>query len=188
MNDRDLIRHLSEFHYKSMSANDFSKKIGIQGLWIFYYILLNEKHGKVFYEINENNILSSVCIGFHKYKKFKIILTIHIFPILIYKLLTFQISLSVIFREAFINTPHQVKEIENSYLGFIGCSNELGIQGPLSLAKNYKRTVDYLKRNESKVWGSTLFTNKKANQFLLRNKFKIVGENISGKNFFILEI
>lgn len=188
MNKKDLVRSLSEFHYRSMSVNDFSKKIGIQALWIHYFILLNEKYGKVFYEVNENNDLTSVCIGFNKYKKFKTILTIYTFPILIYKLLTLQISFSVILKEVFTKLPQQVKEIKDMYLGFIGCSNELGIEGPLSLAKNYKRTLDYFKTSGSKVWGSTLFINKNANQFLLRNKFKIVGENISGKNFYVLEI
>lgn len=82
-----------------------------------------------------------------------------------------------------------LKKHNDTALGFIGSSTEFGIRGPLSLASNYYKTIKYLRdENCSYVWGSTLTGNVNAIQFLSRNNFKIIGENINGKNYYILKL
>lgn len=189
MNKKEIIFKLSEMHYKLLNKNDFSKHIGIDLIQNFYSILLEEKYGKVFYETNHAGEVISICCGFYRYKDFKKKFMRTILLNVFFKTITFKVSIKRIFNELFSKLPNEIIDNQDFALGFIGFSKDYGIRGPLSLAKNYSKTVKYLIYHDCNyVWGSTLTENIGANQFLSRNNFKIVEENLNGKNYYLLKL
>ena len=186
---KEIIFKLSEMHYNLLSKNDFSKLLGVDLIQIFYSILLEEKYGKVFYETNHRGDVISICCGFYRYKDFKKeymrVTLVKIF----FKIITFKVSIKRILNEMFSKLPNEIIDNENFALGFIGFSKDYGIRGPLSLAKNYSKALKYLINHDCNyVWGSTLAENIGANQFLSRNNFKIIKENLNGKNYYLLKL
>jgi len=189
MTKKEIIFKLSEMHYKLLSKNDLSKFLGIDLIQTFYSILLEEKYGKVFYETNHKGDVISICCGFYRYKDFKKkymrVTLVKVF----FKIITFKVSIKKILNELFSKLPNEIIDNQNFALGFIGFTKDHGIRGPISLAKNYSKTLKYLINHDCNyVWGSTLTENIGANQFLSRNNFKIVGENFNGKNYYILKL
>lgn len=178
LGEKRTVELLSKLHYDALSDEDFSKVLGLEAIELFYSLLLQNKYGRVFYDISDG-VVVSVCSVFYDYQRFRQHYMAKSFFIIAKAVAGNPRILGLIFGQLQDEYPKSLEACKSFHLGMIIRNKAFSDQkvAVRSFKENYTMGLRYLSlHGATHVWGSTLKTNSATVKFLLRNDYIKVHE------------
>jgi dTDP-4-amino-4,6-dideoxygalactose transaminase len=173
-----VVDSLANLHVGALTANDFSSHLGAGAIRKFYESLLENRHGRVFYEENGDREIVSICCVFHDYAAFNRRLIVRLAPLVLMSCFGGRIEIGAVLDRLRSRLPGEILPIADWHLGMIIANSRFGRQASASFRSNYTKSLSYLRgHGVDQLWGATLLENVRTANFLLKSGFEPAGDN-----------
>ena len=165
---KNIIKKIAETHFKNSPKSNLSVQLGLDTICIFYKTAFESEYAKVFYSSKDDEILCA-SIVFINYLKFETELKKKLIWLILLKLFTFSIKLSVILdilKKKKIEKKALKKIMINCHLGMFFTNKKLKPESTFELIKNFKKMHFFARQKSKNIWAVVDNNNKNALKFL----------------------
>ena len=175
VNDLPLAKRLAHLHYSEIGDSEFSKKLGLPALEVFYRTLVSSRYGEVFYSDAKSGEILSICCVISDIVAFNVELKKNLLWQVIFRILSLRLSIITVLKE--LRRQNDKPSFQNAkcHLGMIVRNSNFEPISTFKLAQNFKEGMDYAAAlGCCSIWASAQRENEPSIKFLTSHQFKII--------------
>jgi hypothetical protein len=167
-----LSEKFAALHWQSLREGELSRELGLDAIYVFYDLLVNSSHGRVFYSKTTSGDILSLCCVLTDYDAFSRMLNRRLLAGVLKKIMLGKLSPFVLLKELQRRKRDLPVSLRKVHLGMIVRNAAYGPVATYRLTENLRDALAYLgSLGLKEVWASSLKTNQASILFLERNGF-----------------